>query len=79
MNDIVYKVVPHDGGWAYEVNGTFSERFLSRAAARKAAHLAASEQSVPGETTTITYEDEQGHWHHEVAEGSDRPRTIVED
>ncbi len=79
MADIVYRVVPHDGGWAYEVNGTYSERFPSREAARKAAHRAAAEQSVPGETTAITYEDEQGHWHHELAKGTDRPHPIVED
>jgi hypothetical protein len=47
MCKITYKVVKHDGGWAYEVNGTYSEPF-PRAAARKAARLAASEQAAPG-------------------------------
>ncbi len=26
MSTITYKVVKHDGGWAYEANGTYSER-----------------------------------------------------
>lgn len=79
MEKIIYKVVKHDGGWAYEANGTFSERFPTREAARKAAKLAASEQAEPGETTAISYEDEKGHWHDELAEGSDRPKTVVEE
>jgi hypothetical protein len=46
-----YKVLKHDCGWAYEANGTHSERFPTHAAARKAARLAASEQARPGEAT----------------------------
>jgi hypothetical protein len=53
MSKITYKVVKHDGGWAYEANGTYSEPFPTRDAARKAAKLAASEQAAPGETTPI--------------------------
>jgi pyruvoyl-dependent arginine decarboxylase (PvlArgDC) len=79
MSKIVYKVVKHDGGWAYEANGTFSERFPTREAARKAAKQAATEQSEPGETTAISYEDQQGKWHNEVAAGDDRPATSVEE
>src|SRR3984885_15684961 len=78
MSKITYKVVKHDGGWAYEANGTYSEPFPTREAARKAARLAASEQTAPGETTQISYEDEKGRWHDEVDSGSDRPRTEVE-
>jgi hypothetical protein len=78
MSKIIYKVVKHDGGWAYEANGTFSEPFPTRESARKAAKLAASEQAAPGETTPITYEDEKGHWHSEVDSGTDRPKTSVE-
>jgi hypothetical protein len=78
MIKITYKVVKHDGGWAYEVNGTYSEKFPTRDAARKAAKIAAGEQAAPGETTPITYEDEKGRWHDEVADGSDRPKTVVE-
>ena len=79
MSKITYKVIKHDGGWAYEANGTFSEPFRTRDAARKAAKFAASEQTAPGgETTRISYEDEKGRWHNEVDSGTDRPATEVE-
>lgn len=78
MSKIVYKVVRHDGGWAYQADGTFSEPFRTRELARAAARLAAREQSTPGESTAIDYEDEKGKWHHEVASGEDRPQTDVE-
>jgi hypothetical protein len=78
MSKITYKVVKHDGGWAYEANGTFSEPFPTRDSARKAAKLAAGEQAAPGETTQISYEDEKGRWHTEVDAGTDRPKTSVE-
>jgi hypothetical protein len=79
MSKITYKVVKHDGGWAYEANGTFSEPFRTHEDARAAARLAANEQAAPGETTEISYEDEKGHWHHEVDSGTDRPTTVVQD
>ncbi|HMK85323.1 MAG TPA: DUF2188 domain-containing protein [Steroidobacteraceae bacterium] len=61
MGKITYKVVKHDGGWTYVANGTYSERFPTREAARKAARLAAHEQTAPGRATTpISYEDENG-------------------
>jgi hypothetical protein len=78
MSKMSYRVVKHDGGWAYDANGTFSEPFPTRDAARKAAKLAASEQAAPSETTQISYEDEKGHWHEEVDSGTDRPKTTVE-
>lgn len=77
MSKVVYKIVRHDGGWAYEANGTYSEPFRTREAARVAARLAAQEQSEPGEATPIDYEDEQGKWHHEESPGGDRPETVV--
>jgi hypothetical protein len=78
MTDMTYQVVKHDGGWAYTVNGTYSESFPTREAARRAAKLAASEQPLPGETTQISYEDDKGRWHTELDSGTDRPRTRVE-
>ena len=30
MSKIIYKVVKHDGGWANEKNGTYSEKFPTR-------------------------------------------------
>jgi hypothetical protein len=35
------------------------------------------EQLVPGETTGISYEDKDGHWHDELSAGKDRPNTAV--
>jgi hypothetical protein len=78
MTDMTYQVIKHDGGWAYAVNGTYSESFPTREAARRAAKLAASEQTDPGEATQISYEDEKGRWHNELDSGTDRPRTTVE-
>ena len=37
MTKIVYRIVEHDDGWAYEVDGTFSETFPTHDAARRAA------------------------------------------
>jgi hypothetical protein len=79
MAHVIYKIVRHEDGWAYMVNGTFSERFATHKAALDAARRAAAEQREPGETSGIEYEDEKGNWHREVARGSDRPETEVED
>jgi hypothetical protein len=78
MTKITYEIVEHDGGWAYRVDGVFSETFPTHDAARSAAERAAREQVVPGETTPISWEDKKGHWHDEVARGTDRPETDVE-
>jgi hypothetical protein len=77
MTRITYEVVEHDGGWAYKVGDVFSEPFPSQDDARTAAERAAQEQTVPGETTGISYEDQEGRWHGEVARGGDRPETEV--
>jgi len=79
MVKVTYVIVEHDGGWAYKQGDVFSEAFPNHDAALAAARRAAREQEVPGETTGITYEDEQGRWREEVAEGEDRPVTDVED
>ncbi|MGA9659573.1 MAG: DUF2188 domain-containing protein [Asticcacaulis sp.] len=79
MTKVIYKVVQHDGGWAYTVDGTYSETFNSHEAALKAARKAAREQTAPGSDTGISYEDADGHWHDELAHGKDRPETSVED
>jgi len=78
MAKIVYHIVEHDGGWAYQVAGVFSETFPSHEAARRAAQRAAAEQHMPGETSAISWEDSNGKWHEEVARGDDRPETEVE-
>jgi hypothetical protein len=77
MAKITYEIVEHDGGWAYRMNGVYSETFSSHDRARKAAERVAREQVVPGETTGISYEDKDAHWHDETAAGDDRPETDV--
>ena len=77
MTKITYEIVEHDGGWAYRVDGVFSEPFPSHDLARAAAERAAREQIVPGDTTPISYEDNDGRWHDELAAGQDRPDTDV--
>ncbi len=79
MSHVTYQIVRHDDGWAYTVNGVFSEAFPTHEAALAAARMAAAEQRLPGPTEIIEYEDEKGHWHTETAAGSDRPDTDVED
>ena len=79
MTHVTYKIVEHDGGWAYTVNGVFSEPFPNRATALAAARRVAAEQRVPGRTEAIEYETEDGRWHSETAAGNDRPETDVED
>jgi hypothetical protein len=79
MAKITYEVVEHDGGWAYRVNGVFSETFPTHALAREAAERAAREQIVPGEGRGISYEDSAGQWHEEFSAGDDRPETGVKD
>jgi hypothetical protein len=77
MARITYRIVEHDGGWAYRVDGVFSETFPSHNKARHAAERAAKSQHVPGDETEIFYEDKDGHWHTEHSSGDDRPDTEV--
>jgi hypothetical protein len=79
MPHITYRIVHHDGGFAYKVGDVFSEPFPTHAAALAAARDAAREQRTPGSTETIEWEDENGMWHTETARGSDRPDTDVQD
>jgi hypothetical protein len=79
MVNVHYRIVQHDGGWAYRVGDVFSEPFRTHAAALSAARHAARRQIVPGETTQILFEDASGHWHEELASGDDRPTTDVID
>jgi hypothetical protein len=79
MANVVYEVVEHDGGWAYKVNGVFSEPHPTHVAASAAAKRAAAHQQAPGETEVIQFEDSKGKWHEETARGNDRPKTEVVD
>jgi hypothetical protein len=78
MTHVVYRVVEHDGGWAYKVGDVFSETFRTHALAHAAAVRAAREQRTPGQRATIQYEDSAGKWHEETAQGGDRPETEVD-
>lgn len=76
---VKYEIVQHDGGWAYKVGDVLSETFRSHDAALKAARKAAARQRRPGVTDGIVYQDDQGQWHQELAQGSDRPLTWIVD
>jgi hypothetical protein len=79
MSIVHYKLVQHDGGWAYTLNGSFSETYPNHDAALKAARRAAAEQRVPGESTYIEFQTPDGKWHTEHVLGIDRPQTDVAD
>jgi hypothetical protein len=76
---VKYEVVKHDGGWAYKVGDALSETFASHEAAHKAAMRAAARQTLAGQTDGIVYQDKDGQWHAELADGRDRPTTRVVD
>ena len=77
MVSVHYQIVEHDGGWAYKGGDVFSERYASHDEARMAAERAAAEQRVPGDTESISFQDEKGRWHGEISGGGDRPDTDV--
>jgi hypothetical protein len=77
MSIVHYKLVQHDGGWAYSLDGVFSEAFPTHDAALKAARRVAAEQRVPGESTYIEYQTGDGQWHIEHVRGIDRPQADV--
>ncbi len=68
-----YRIARHDGGWAYTLDGTYSEPFASRAQAMAAVKRVVAEQHTPGDATVIEYQDDHGIWHTEASEGDDRP------
>ncbi len=79
MVTVSYEIVEHDGGWAYKVGDAISETFRSHEAALKAAKDAAARQTLAGTTDGIVYQDKDGQWHEELADGRDRPATKVVD
>jgi hypothetical protein len=79
MTTIVYEVVEHDGGWTYKVGDVFTETYPTHDEARAAAQAAAVEHSLAGETVPISFEDADGRWHEETADGDDRPDVEVRD
>ncbi len=73
MSEVTYRIVEHDGGFAYKVGDVFSETFPSREEALQAAQAAAAEQQVPGSTEGIRYQDQAGGWHDETARAATGP------
>jgi len=79
MSKITYRIVPHDGGWAYRGGDTYSESFPTHAAALEAARRVAREQlEGPEVPVDIEYEDAEGRWHRERAD-ADRPEVRIEE
>lgn len=78
MAQITYRIVEHDGGWAYKLGDSFSETYPSHDTARAGAVRAAREQKVPDESAFIEHETTAGDWITERADGNDRPETAVE-
>ena len=79
MSHVTYEVVEHDDGWAYKLGDVFSERFDTHEEALAAAEAAAQRQQLAGEPEEILYQDADGAWHREHAEGDDRPEVDVAD
>jgi hypothetical protein len=79
MTEIHYKIVPHDGGWTYKLGDVFAETYSTHDEAMAAARAVAIEQQMSGETVPISWQDEKGVWHEEVASGDDRPIADVSD
>jgi hypothetical protein len=77
MTHVVYRIVKHEQGWAYQVGETFSENYLNHDDARSAALVAAREHELSGNTVGIAFEDAGGQWHEELSNGSDRPFTSI--
>ena len=79
MVTVRYEIVEHDGGWAYKAGGAISETYPMHDAALRAANAAAARQTLAGTTDGIVYQDTDGQWHEELADGRDRPATRVID
>ena len=79
MTKLAYEVVEHDGGWTYKVGDVFTETYPTHEAATAAAKAAAAEHGLAGDTVPISWEDTDGRWHEETAQGDDRPEVEVKD
>ncbi|TPW30388.1 DUF2188 domain-containing protein [Pararhizobium mangrovi] len=80
MARITYHIVEHDEGWAYRLDDVYSEPYPTHDMALQAAMQAAAEheEADTGETT-IRYQDAEGVWREESANGTDRPEADVAD
>ncbi len=78
MTKIVYQIVEHDGGWAYEVDGVYSETYRSHDRRGGGEFARRANSGCRTRRTGISTRIAQGRWHEEVAAGDDRPETDVE-
>ncbi len=79
MTEVHYRIVEHDGGWTYKLGDVFAETFRTHDEAMAAARAVAAEQQIAGDTVPISWQDADGKWHEEVADGHDRPIADVSD
>ncbi len=78
MAKITYHIVEHDGGWAYQVNGVFSETFPSHDLAQGGGAARGSGAARAGRNPSHLVGRRRRQWHEELARGDDRPETDVE-
>ncbi|MGF0537048.1 DUF2188 domain-containing protein [Agrobacterium sp. ES01] len=79
MADITYHVVKHDEGFAYRLGDVYSEPFPTHEDALAAARAVATEHGLSGDDAEISFQDADGRWHREHADGTDRPASSVVD
>lgn len=79
MVNVIYEIVEHNGGFAYRVGDVFSETFATHESARRAADEAAQRHQLGDVDEQIEYQDSEGAWHSELAQGDRRPETAVSD
>lgn len=79
MAGLVYRIVQHDGGWAYKLGDVYSETYATHDQAMAAARAAAARQELPGRTGDIEWEDADGRWHVESVDGNRHPHADVSD
>lgn len=78
MSSLTYRIVEHNGGFAYSVDGVYSETFSTHDAAVAAAREAAERQHGGVSPRAIEYQDADGRWHSEMARDNG-PVTAVQD
>lgn len=79
MVKVTYPVVAHDEGYAYRLGDVYSEPYPTHEEALAAARQAAGAQQLADGDAEISWQDAEGEWHHEHADGADRPMTEVVD
>ena len=76
MSKITYEIVEHDGGWAYRVDGVYSEPFPPTTRPAEPRSVRRKSRSFPETTTGISYEDKEGRWHMSCRKAVIDPRPM---